>query len=88
MPKELVELLVAEGAGLKSLALDWWKVSEKDLTRIVKSCSALEELRVLVDMPFSKLVSSRAERRETHKTDDLDRLTALLYYGILELDSP
>lgn len=58
MTKEQIMTIVEEGKALKELEIDWWLISVEGLEVIVKGLPDLIKLRVLVDAPFHRIVSS------------------------------
>ncbi|KAG0145027.1 hypothetical protein CROQUDRAFT_659220 [Cronartium quercuum f. sp. fusiforme G11] len=60
MTKEQILEIVNEGQNLKVLEIDWWLISIEGLEVIVKGLPELTKLRVLVDAPFQRIISSTA----------------------------
>ncbi|CAH7687677.1 expressed protein, partial [Phakopsora pachyrhizi] len=58
--KEQVLKIVEEGQNLKELAIDWWLITIEGLEVIVRGLPNLTNLRVLVDCPFHRIISSTA----------------------------
>lgn len=55
--KEQIATIVEDGRALKELDVDWWTLSFDGFETIVKRCSNLEVLKVMLDAPIQKLVS-------------------------------
>ncbi len=55
IPQELLEKLKDEGSGITRLECDWWAWTPLDLKELLEECPELEEIRITLNAPFSKL---------------------------------
>lgn len=56
VPTELLKALVAKGATLSALSLDWWQTDATEVEQLARACVNLEKLQLLVGCPLHKIV--------------------------------
>ncbi|KAF8342261.1 uncharacterized protein EI90DRAFT_3116181 [Cantharellus anzutake] len=55
VPQEFLEKLKDEGNSITRLECDWWAWTPLDLKELLEECPELEEIRITLNAPFSKL---------------------------------
>lgn len=61
LPLGGITRIIDFGSNLRTLEVDFFTMDLDDLKKIVEGCSKLEYLRVLIDAPLPKIVSSAGD---------------------------